>query len=188
MLKTLDSVDAYLHLQEQAARLLRKGFMHLAEAKYVLGPAAVSHHAYDNRMQASAFCSTTSTQMPDNASEHHDALAQAVAEMNVNLKPALTGDVTEEGGLRHRKKAASLNAGKEEDEVVNTESKEARVDDCDGMKEGNKKDAKATTPRKDPIYMFSALPPKSLRDAQTAFSELVALVPKLQASRKALDV
>ncbi|KAJ3077292.1 hypothetical protein HDU98_004254 [Podochytrium sp. JEL0797] len=52
----LDQVDEYLHLQSEVRDKLRKGFMHLASAKYVLGADRVSRFSYDRRMQATAFC------------------------------------------------------------------------------------------------------------------------------------
>ncbi|ORY41035.1 hypothetical protein BCR33DRAFT_767777 [Rhizoclosmatium globosum] len=52
----LDQVDAYLQLQSEIGQLLRKGFMHLAEAKYVLGPLKLSQHSYSRKMEATAFC------------------------------------------------------------------------------------------------------------------------------------
>ncbi|KAI8612355.1 hypothetical protein BC830DRAFT_580097 [Chytriomyces sp. MP71] len=116
---------------------------------------------------------------PEESSELHDGLAKTVADVAIKVKLALIGDGTEQGGLRHRKKGTPVYADKDNDVGGNTEKKVPAVDDDVGKEKGDTEDAKTKTRRKDPIYMFSALPPKSLRNAQSVFSELVALLPEL---------
>ncbi|KAI8837132.1 hypothetical protein BJ741DRAFT_603829 [Chytriomyces cf. hyalinus JEL632] len=159
--ETLDKVDTYLRLQSEIAQELRKGFMHLAEAKYVLGPDTLSQFSYDRRMQASAFCSSKSEDLD---------LDAAVREMHLDPIHAEPSFIA---GLRSRKPVR-----KEDSEGEGGQSGEHDTKDIDSNKMS---DVAATSPtltfkKKDPIFMFSGFPPKSLRDAQSSFKRVLDIV------------
>ncbi|KAJ3289578.1 hypothetical protein HDU79_003932 [Rhizoclosmatium sp. JEL0117] len=150
----LDQVDAYLQLQSEIGQLLRKGFMHLAEAKYILGPLKLSQHSYSRKMEATAFClQIASAAEPTDISEQIESLT-----------------VQEETStIRRRKKETKEKEQSVEGEVELTEEeKEAQREK---EIEEQKKMERAER-LKNPLYMLGgALPPRALREAQTAFKE-----------------
>ncbi|KAJ3232755.1 hypothetical protein HDU81_002753 [Chytriomyces hyalinus] len=163
--ETLDKVDTYLRLQSEIAQELRKGFMHLAEAKYVLGPDTLSQFSYDRRMQASAFCSSKSEDLD---------LDDAVRDMH--LEP-IHAEPSSIAGLRSRKHVRKDGEDDSSTEIL----KQPGEDNTEDIDSNKVSEAAATSPtltfkKKDPIFMFSGFPPKSLRDAQSRFKRVLEIV------------
>ncbi|KAI9348173.1 hypothetical protein BDR26DRAFT_915939 [Obelidium mucronatum] len=72
------------------------GFMHLAEAKYVLGPEKVGQYSYDRRMQATAFCSSSEVERPASPSETIALDSLNLNELRNRKEPKQSKDSTAE--------------------------------------------------------------------------------------------
>ncbi|KAJ3264254.1 hypothetical protein HDU77_008943 [Chytriomyces hyalinus] len=167
--ETLDKVDTYLRLQSEIAQELRKGFMHLAEAKYVLGPDTLSQFSYDRRMQASVFCSSKSEDVD---------LDAAVRE--IHLDP-IHAEPSSMAGLRSRKPVRKEDSEGEGGDSSADAIRQPGEDDAKDIDSNKMSDVASASPtltfkKKDPIFMFSGFPPKSLRDAQSSFKRVLDIV------------
>ncbi|KAJ3134098.1 hypothetical protein HK100_003839 [Physocladia obscura] len=159
----LDQVDIYLQQQAELREVLRKGFMHLAEAKYILGPAVISSDSYDRRMQATRFWSDSSSEDQGDDCELEDT----------NKAKAKQTEAITVSTLRQRKGITQVvqRNGADNDSAKPNEELEV-----DHSKEKDRKAKERAKRLRDPLYMFTALPPKSLRDAQDCFKRVVSLL------------
>ncbi|KAJ3416826.1 Elongation of fatty acids protein 2 [Chytridiales sp. JEL 0842] len=174
MERVLDEVDEYMQAQAALSKKMLESFMCLAQAKYVMGPTALSQLSYDRRMssQKNILITKTSEALP--RFQLVDAIPIPRHEKSASTTPK------DDSKLRRRKKESTAAT----EQANESKPKPDKEDDGD---ESRKDLEDVPQSPSDPLKMFGILVPTHLRNAQSGFRDSLEIIVKLACLKMSLQ-
>ncbi|XP_017343584.1 coiled-coil domain-containing protein 115 isoform X1 [Ictalurus punctatus] len=174
LLQFMDQLEILEEKRQKLNTLIEEGWFNISKARYSMGNKHVSALQYASDMEPLVHVYESQTEKGD--VEFKCVRTEDKAEELRESDTVETIGPTE-GGLRRR-----VNVKKKE----NKEEKDTSKDECEKDPQFNSTSEKSPCRHQDPLKWFGILVPQNLKQAQTAFKEVITLAAEISTLQSAI--
>ncbi|XP_053500052.1 coiled-coil domain-containing protein 115 [Ictalurus furcatus] len=174
LLQFMDQLEILEEKRQKLNTLIEEGWFNISKARYSMGNKRVSALQYASDMEPLVHVYESQTEKGDAEFKcvRTEDKAEELRESDIveTIGPA-------EGGLRRR-----VNIKNKE----NKEEKDTSKDECEKEPQFNSTSEKSPCQHQDPLKWFGILVPQNLKQAQTAFKEVITLAAEISTLQSAI--